>query len=253
VRSGYDDAAGLARLAQISAAITTEFENVPAPSLALLAKERPVAPAAEAVAVCQDRAAEKASFERSGVPCAPHALMTTEAELAAVDAALLPGILKTNRLGYDGKGQVRVADRAALAQAWESLKRVPCLLEKMLPLQREYSVIVARDALGRVVHFPAQQNLHRDGILAVTRVPAPDLDAATAQRAIDCARAIAAGLGWDLFLFGVREGVRGCWSAAEELPLGVVVSTTPGVGECVVGVIDELKLSRPLGTTPAER
>src|SRR3954471_19937643 len=130
VRSGYDDTAGLARLAQISAAITTEFENVPAPSLALLAKERPVAPAAEAVAVCQDRAAEKASFERSGVPCAPHALITSEAELAAVDAALLPGILKTNRLGYDGKGQIRVADRAALAQAWESLKRVPCLLEK---------------------------------------------------------------------------------------------------------------------------
>jgi 5-(carboxyamino)imidazole ribonucleotide synthase len=192
IRADYADAAGLDQLARASAAITTEFENVPADSLARLAAHCPVAPAAAAVAVCQDRAAEKAHFVRSGVPCAPHALIASNADLENLDAALLPGILKTNRLGYDGKGQVRVSTRAELADAWAALKRVPCLLEKMLPLERELSVIVARGADGAIVHFPVQQNLHRDGILAVTQVPAPDIAAATQQQAIESARQIAA-------------------------------------------------------------
>jgi 5-(carboxyamino)imidazole ribonucleotide synthase len=192
IRADYVDAAGLEQLARASAAITTEFENVPADSLAWLAGRRPVAPAASAVAVCQDRAAEKAHFVRSAVPCAPHALIESDADLQRIDAALLPGILKTNRLGYDGKGQLRVGTRAELADAWAALKRVPCLLEKMLPLARELSVIVARGANGEIVHFPVQQNLHRDGILAVTQVPAPDIAAHTQQRAIDLARQIVA-------------------------------------------------------------
>jgi len=192
IRTGYVDPAGLEQLARASAAITTEFENVPADALAWLAQRRPVAPAAAAVAVCQDRAAEKAHFVRSGVPCAPHALITSDADLERIDASLLPGILKTNRLGYDGKGQLRVGSRGELAHAWVSLGREPCLLEKMLPLERELSVIVARGANGEIVHFPVQQNLHRDGILAVTQVPAPDIDTATQQRAIESARQIAA-------------------------------------------------------------
>ncbi|HEY9023487.1 MAG TPA: 5-(carboxyamino)imidazole ribonucleotide synthase [Burkholderiaceae bacterium] len=192
IRAAYDDAAGLAQLAQCSAAITTEFENVPADALAWLAERRLVAPAAAAVAVCQDRAAEKAHFVRSAVACAPHALIASDAGLEQVDGALLPGILKTNRLGYDGKGQARVATRAELAEAWSALQRVPCLLEQRLPLAAELSVIVARGADGQIVHFPVQQNLHRDGILAVTQVPAPDIDAETQQRAIESARQIAA-------------------------------------------------------------
>ena len=192
IRADYADPAGLEQLARSSAAITTEFENVPADSLAWLAARRPVAPAASAVAVCQDRAAEKAHFVRSAVPCAPHALIASDADLERIDATLLPGILKTNRLGYDGKGQLRVSTRAELADAWVALKRVPCLLEKMLPLERELSVIVARGANGEIVHFPVQQNLHRDGILAVTQVPAPDIAAHTQQRAIDSARQIVA-------------------------------------------------------------
>jgi 5-(carboxyamino)imidazole ribonucleotide synthase len=197
IRADYTDAAGLERLARASAAITTEFENVPAESLATLAQRRPVAPGAAAVAVCQDRAAEKAHFVRSGAPCAPHALIASEADLARVDAAaLLPGILKTNRLGYDGKGQMQVATRDELAAAWAALERVPCLLEKRLPLARELSVIVARGSDGAIVHFPVQQNLHRGGILAVTEVPAPDIAAATQQRAVDAARQIAAAFGY---------------------------------------------------------
>ncbi|HEX6707526.1 MAG TPA: 5-(carboxyamino)imidazole ribonucleotide synthase [Albitalea sp.] len=194
VQTGYLDEQGLAQLAQRSAAITTEFENVPAAALRALAARRPVAPGADAVAVCQDRAAEKAHFAACGVPCAPHALIETAQQLAAVDPALLPGILKTARLGYDGKGQLRVASAEELASAWQSLGRAPCVLEKMLPLAYEVSVIVARNAAGALVHFPLQQNLHRGGILAVTQVPSPDLTPQVQQRAIDAAERIAARL-----------------------------------------------------------
>jgi 5-(carboxyamino)imidazole ribonucleotide synthase len=192
----YDDEQGLAQLMQRCAAITTEFENVPAPALVTLGAHRPVAPSAECVAVCQDRAAEKRHFVKSGVACAPFAVIEREADLARIDAALLPGILKTARLGYDGKGQVRVTDRAALAAAWTALGQVPCVLEQLLPLAHELSVIVARGADGAMVHLPVQQNLHRDGILAVTQVPAPDIDAVTQQRAIDAARRLAAEMGY---------------------------------------------------------
>jgi len=191
VRAGYLDDVGLAQLASLSAAITTEFENVPAQALATLARSRPVAPAADAVAICQDRAAEKAHFVKCGVACAPHALIETEAQLDALDDTLLPGILKTARLGYDGKGQVRVRTREELAAAWAKLQQTPCVLEKMLPLAYEVSVIVARGANGEVVHFPLQQNLHRDGILAVTQVPSPDLTPAVQQQAIASAEKIA--------------------------------------------------------------
>lgn len=196
LQAGYTDVAALVELARLSDAVTTEFENVPAPALRTLAASVPVAPAAEAVAICQDRAAEKAHFGRAGVPCAPYAVIDTEATLVAVDEALLPGILKTATLGYDGKGQARVADRAALAAAWERMGRVRCVLEQLLPLQRELSVIVARGADGHAVCFPVQQNLHRDGILAVTQVPAPDVDPALAEEAARCAKAIAGSMGY---------------------------------------------------------
>ena len=196
IRTDYLDAQGLAQLAECCAAVTTEFENVPAEALRSLAMRRPVAPGAAAVAICQDRAAEKAHFARCGVACAPHALIESADHLAAVADDLLPGILKTARLGYDGKGQVRVSTRAELAAAWATLRHAPCVLEKMLPLQYEVSVIVARNAAGEVVHLPLQQNLHRDGILAVTQVPAPDLTPELQQRAIAAAAHIAATLGY---------------------------------------------------------
>ncbi len=191
LRAAYLDADALSRLAANCAAITTEFENVPADALRSLARRRPVAPGADAVAICQDRAAEKAAFVRAGVACAPHAVLNVAADLEGVDADLLPGILKTSRLGYDGKGQRRVADRAELAHAFAELGGVACVLEKRLPLVAEISVIVARSASGEIVALPVQENLHRDGILAVTRVPAQAVVAATAAEAIALARRIA--------------------------------------------------------------
>jgi 5-(carboxyamino)imidazole ribonucleotide synthase len=196
VASAYEDAAGLSALADAADAISTEFENVPALALRTLAERRTVAPAGDVVAVCQDRAAEKAHFGAAGVPCAPYAVIETPEQLAGVAADLLPGILKTARMGYDGKGQIRVADAAQLAQAWAELGQVACVLEKRLALHLELSVIVARGADGALVNFPVQQNLHLDGILALTQVPAPDVSPELAEEAVRCAERIATELGY---------------------------------------------------------
>lgn len=194
IRTGYEDAQGLADLAKLCAAVTTEFENVPAGSLNQLAESLPVSPAGSAVAIAQDRAAEKAHFMKCGVPCAPYAVIETPAQLAAVNDALLPGILKTARMGYDGKGQIRVKTREELAKGWDELGKVACVLEKMLPLAHECSVIVARGRDGTIVNLPVQRNLHRDGILAVTEVYEGNVPAAQAEQAITAAKSVAQGL-----------------------------------------------------------
>ncbi|MES2635499.1 MAG: 5-(carboxyamino)imidazole ribonucleotide synthase [Pseudomonadota bacterium] len=208
IHTDYLDQDGLLRLANVSAAITTEFENVPADALATLASMRPVAPGAEAVAIAQDRVKEKAHFVRCGVACAPYAAIESPEHLASVTDDLLPGVLKTSRMGYDGKGQVRVADRAQLQQGWDDLGGVACVLEKLMPLVAECSVIVARGRDGTMVNFPAQLNLHRGGILAVTQVIEGSLHSEQARQAIESARAIAQGIDYvgvlcvEFFLLG---------------------------------------------------
>ena len=196
VCADYTDADALAELARRCDAVTTEFENVPAAALAELARHRPVSPRAEAVAVAQDRVAEKAHFVRCGVAVAPYAVIEREADLDSVDAGLLPGILKTARLGYDGKGQIRVDTRAALAAAWAQLGRVGCVLEQRLPLAAECSVIVARGHDGASVHLPVQRNLHRDGILALTEVWPGNVEPTLAREVTEAAHAVAQGLGY---------------------------------------------------------
>jgi len=196
IQTDYLDQQGLAQLMQRCAAVTTEFENVPAPALVTLGAARPTAPSADAVAIAQDRIKEKAHLARSGVPVAPYAVIETAAQLTAVEDALLPGILKTARLGYDGKGQVRCNSRAELTSAWDALKQVPCVLEQMLPLAAECSVIVARGWDGSVVHFAPQLNVHRDGILAVTEAYAGNMPPALADQAVAAARAIAEELNY---------------------------------------------------------
>ena len=199
IQTGYGDEAGLERLAALCAAVTTEFENVPAASLQTLAEQRPVAPGAAAVAIAQDRIREKLQFTASGVAgvrCAPYAVIETPAQLAAVGADLLPGILKTARMGYDGKGQVRVNDAAELAAAWDGLHRVACVLEQLMPLRAECSVIVARGWDGDIVRFPAQRNLHVGGILAITEVYEGNMPPALAARAQTATESIAKHIGY---------------------------------------------------------
>jgi 5-(carboxyamino)imidazole ribonucleotide synthase len=194
IQTDYLDEQGLKQLLACCAAVTTEFENVPSPALGHLGAHCPVAPSADAVAIAQDRAAEKAHFVRCGVPVAPHAVIETADQISAVTDDLLPGILKTARMGYDGKGQIRVKTRDDLVAAWAELKNVPCVLEKMLPLQAECSVIVARGADGQMVNFPVQLNLHRDGILTVTSVYDGAVPSDVAAQAVAATRAIAEGL-----------------------------------------------------------
>lgn len=200
VQTGYSDEQGLLQLASLCAAITTEFENVPADALRTLAASRPVAPGAAAVAIAQDRIQEKAHFTAcasiSGVTCAPYAVIETPDQLGVVPADLLPGILKTARMGYDGKGQVRVKNATELAAAWADLKRVPCVLEKLLPLKAECSVIVARSWSGQAVSFPPQRNVHVDGILAVTEAYEGNMPEALAVRAQEATKLIANHIGY---------------------------------------------------------
>ncbi|WP_205701639.1 5-(carboxyamino)imidazole ribonucleotide synthase [Hymenobacter rigui] len=200
IQTAYDDPTGLAQLADLCQAITTEFENVPADALRTLAQSRPVAPGAAVVAIAQDRREEKAHFtacaDVSRVTCAPYAVLETPEQLRAVPADLLPGILKTARMGYDGKGQVRVKTTDELAAAWTELGGVACVLEKMLPLTAECSVLVARGWDGQVVSFAPQRNVHEGGILAVTHAYDGALPSALADRARAAAVAIARHLSY---------------------------------------------------------
>ena len=195
VKTPYDDEAGLQQLAGLCDAVTTEFENVPAAALRTLAMTLPVAPSAACVAMAQNRIEEKAHFtacaDVSGVSVAPYAVIETPAQLQAVPANLLPGILKTARMGYDGKGQMRVKNVAELAAAWAALKQVPCVLEKLMPLKAECSVIVARGFDGRVVSFAPQRNVHVDGVLAVTHAYPSNMPEAQAKRAQEATESIA--------------------------------------------------------------
>lgn len=131
ITRSYDDAEGLQTLAQCAQAVTTEFENVPAKSLAALAAlGLPTAPHADAVAATQDRNVEKSFIERAGVPTAPHQAVKRIEDIESLSDDLFPGILKTARLGYDGKGQARVHSKAEAKTAWESFGRVDCVLER---------------------------------------------------------------------------------------------------------------------------
>lgn len=198
--ANYTDIAALNELAEQCVAVTTEFENVPADSLAHLAATTFVAPAAACVSIAQDRIAEKQFFtacaSSSQVLPAPHKIIATSADIDAIADDLLPGILKTVRMGYDGKGQVRVHTREEARTAFNAMQGVLCVLEKMLPLAYEVSVLAARGANGESVVYPIAENVHRDGILFSTTVPGPHVSAECARKAQDAALAIIAKLNY---------------------------------------------------------
>ncbi len=198
--SGYTDTEGLNKLAAQCAAVTTEFENVSARSLSYLAEHAFVAPSGACVAIAQDRLEEKRFFVEcatiSGVFPAAHKEIRTEADLDQVPDDLLPGILKTARLGYDGKGQVRVKTREELRDAFAAMNGVVCVLEKMLPLAYEISVLAARGADGQAVVYPIAENVHRDGILFTTMVPGPNIGKEAADKAQAATLAVIEQLGY---------------------------------------------------------
>ncbi len=194
--AAYDDIVALRELAAITPAVTTEFENVPASSLKQLSATCRVTPGAAAVAVVQDRIAEKAFISAQDIAVAPYCEVRSIEDLNGAQDALFPGILKVARLGYDGKGQQRVASREQAVEAFRAFGQTPCVLEAMLPLDYEISVVMARAISGETAIFPIGVNTHEDGILAST-VVAPDLvneDVASQARA--AALRIAEGLNY---------------------------------------------------------
>lgn len=210
LRAAYDDPAALDELARRCAAVTTEFENVPAESLRRLARQIRVAPSADAVAVAQDRILEKTFIRDAGLGVVPFTVLRTAADITA-DACgnTLPGILKTARLGYDGKGQVEVNSLDAVREAFAGLQGVPCILEQRVDLACEVSVVLARGSDGAVRCFPVGENRHVGGILDITVVPAR-VSAATAATAVDMATQLATALDYvgtlGVELFVLRDG-----------------------------------------------
>jgi 5-(carboxyamino)imidazole ribonucleotide synthase len=170
--AAYDDVAALEQLGEACDAVTIEFENVPATSLEILARLTSVAPPADSVRLAQDRHLEKQAAHRHGLNTVPYAVIESAADIdPALEKVELPAILKTSRLGYDGKGQMQCATAADVATAFAAVNSVPCVLEQRIALQAEISVVLARGHQGDCACFPVAENVHVNGILATSTVP----------------------------------------------------------------------------------
>ena len=192
--AAYEDETALAAFAAAVDVVTYEFENVPLATAEFLAGKKPLRPGAKALGIAQDRLAEKTFLTVNRIPVAPFAaipnLEQLEGELKEIG---LPAVLKTTRLGYDGKGQRLIGKRKDAAAAFAALAPKPLVLETFVPFEKEISVVVARGLDGRTAAFDPAENSHRDHILKQSRVPAR-IGRRTAQRAVEIATAIAAGL-----------------------------------------------------------
>ena len=172
----YDDEGALAELAAGSDVVTYEFENVPVASARFLAERVRVAPPPASLEFAQDRLLEKTLFQEVGLAVAPFAPVATKEELdEAMDIVGVPSVLKTRRLGYDGKGQARIEGDDGAPEAWRSVGEVPAILESLVPFDRELSILGVRGDDGAVAFYPLVENVHRDGILRVSTAPAGDV------------------------------------------------------------------------------
>ena len=187
----YDDREALARLADGADVVTFEFENVPVEAARFLMELAPVFPPAEALEIAQDRVNEKSLFDEVGLPTAPHEPVATPDELrSAVERIGTPAVLKTRRLGYDGKGQAVIHDAVLADDAWRAIGEVPAILERLVAFDRELSILGARGRDGSVAFYPLVENHHREGILRLSIAPAPDLTRHLQEQAESLARAV---------------------------------------------------------------
>jgi 5-(carboxyamino)imidazole ribonucleotide synthase len=209
IRADYLDPDALATLASLCAAATTEFENVPAAALDYLSRHIRVAPSAASVAIAQDRISEKTFLAGRGFAVAPFAVLRASDDLASLSPSLFPGIVKSARFGYDGKGQVHVRTANDAAEALAQLQGRPCVLEQRIDLACEVSVVVARTDHRDTLAWPVAENRHRDGILDVSIVPAR-VSKAIADEASAVAAAIAEALDYRgvlcVEMFVARDG-----------------------------------------------
>jgi 5-(carboxyamino)imidazole ribonucleotide synthase len=196
--AAYDDAHALGELARECAVVTYEFENVPVHAAKMLAADVPVSPPPHALEVAQDRLVEKAALNDMGISTARFLAVDSDADLEkALQAFGGDGVLKTRRMGYDGKGQrvFRAGKTAEIAGIFDQMGGVPLILEALVPFEREISVIAARGRDGRIAVYDAAENVHRNGILHTSTVPAT-ASPATLAAARDAARTILEGLGY---------------------------------------------------------
>lgn len=172
-RAAYDDLAALRRFAAEVDVITYEFENIPFEPITTLTEQRRVAPTPEALRIAQDRVLEKSFVDELGARTAPWVAIDTlddlERALASIGA---PAILKTRRDGYDGKGQARIHDASAASDAWQAIGGQPSILEGFVHFEHEFSILVARSSDGSTKSWDPPENIHRDGILDTSTVPA---------------------------------------------------------------------------------
>ena len=193
-RAAFDDGAALAQFAAEVDVVTYEFENLPVGPIAALGDK--LRPGATSLAIAQDRVAEKRFIEGSGVRVSPWRAIDSLADLAdAVSALGLPLVLKSRRLGYDGKGQAWIRDVGAAEAAWDSIGRQPAVAEAAVDYLAEFSVVLARSAAGEVVHWDVPRNAHEDGILRRSSVPADLPPEARVDEAIVAAHRLAGALG----------------------------------------------------------
>jgi len=187
----YADLTALSTLAQDCDVITTEFENIPASTLEHLAATCPVRPGSQAVTITQDRIHEKTFLREQNIPTAKFAVIKSEQDLsAAIKEVGTPAILKVSRFGYDGKGQFSIHHANETHAGWQALKQEACIMEQRLPLDIEVSMVLARAVDGQVVTYPIAENIHEQGILDVSIVPAR-IDEQTKKQVIEIATHIA--------------------------------------------------------------
>ena len=197
--AAYDDQQALAQLASECAAVTVEFENVPAASLEFLAGFIPVRPSAAAVAIAQDRTREKTFLRDNGFETARFEAIDDAGKLGpALGRIGAPALLKATRLGYDGKGQARVEDLASARRGFAEMGGATCVLEELVALDAEISVVLGRGTDGEIRCYPVAENRHRDGILDLSLVPA-SIEPKVGRRAL----AVAAGIAESLDYCGV--------------------------------------------------
>jgi 5-(carboxyamino)imidazole ribonucleotide synthase len=212
VRGAYDDPEALARFGKGLAVATYEFENVPVDAARTLGEHTTVHPAPAALEMAQDRLREKEGFTRLGIPTNPYRAVESRAELqAGLEELGFPAMLKTRRMGYDGKGQVRIMGPGDVEGAWDRLGGVPLLLESFVDFSRELSLVAVRGLEGDFAAYPLVENVHTRGILHMTTAPAPDVSPALQAAAEGYVARIMEELGYvgamAVEFFQVRDGL----------------------------------------------
>jgi 5-(carboxyamino)imidazole ribonucleotide synthase len=189
VAADYEDHAALERFLKGVDVVTYEFESIPLSTVEFVAERVKVYPPLEALQIAQDRLLEKKLFEHLGIPTPPFAPVETLEDLKEATSRIgLPVVLKTRKMGYDGKGQSVIRNESSLEPGWKRLAGVPLLVEKYVSFQHELSVIGVRDPHGREVFYPPVENVHGDGILRRSTVPAPHVTPETSALAIEYSR-----------------------------------------------------------------